>query len=107
VTVLRQFDVVPNPFARSRDRQPYLVALQSDVLARNLSTVVVAPLERAGSAVFADRLNPHVVVNGEPFALMVQELVSVRTAALGSAHDSVVAERDNIIAALDLLFTGF
>jgi hypothetical protein len=41
-----QFDVVANPFPRSRERQPYLVALQSDLLSRNLDTVVVAPLDR-------------------------------------------------------------
>ena len=47
---MNQFDVVANPFPRSRERQPFLVALQSDLLTRNLDTVVVAPLEPAASA---------------------------------------------------------
>ena len=42
---INQFDVLANPFPRSRDRQPFLVALQSDLLMRVLDTVVVAPLE--------------------------------------------------------------
>ncbi len=66
---MSQFDVVANPFPRSRERQPFLVNLQSDLLARSLDTAVVAPLERAGSGTFADRLNPHVAVDGQTFRL--------------------------------------
>jgi toxin CcdB len=102
-----QFDVSANPFSRSRERQPFLVNLQSDFLAGSLDTVVVAPLERAGSGTFADRLNPRVIVDGEEFALITQELVTVRKSVLGRPLGSIAAERDKIIAALDLLFTGF
>jgi len=104
---MKQFDVVANPFARSRERQPFLVALQSDLLVRSLDTVVVAPLERALSSTFADRLNPRVEVEGQPFVLVAQELVTVRKSALGSVRGTIAAERDTIVAALDLLFTGF
>jgi len=104
---MHQFDVVANPFPASRERQPLLVALQSDLLARSLDTVVVAPLEPATSSTFADRLNPRVIVDGEPFALIAQEIVTVRKSTLGMARGSLAADRDKIIAALDLLFTGF
>ena len=104
---MKQFDVVANPFPRSRERQPFLVTLQSDLLARSLDTVVVAPLEPAASGTFADRLNPRVEVEGQPFVLVVQELVTVRKRVLGNARGSIAGERDAIIAALDLLFTGF
>ena len=104
---MNQFDVFANPFPRSRERQPFLVALQSNLLARTLDTVVVAPLEPAGSGTFADRLNPQLIVDGQPFALVAQEIVTVRKAGLGAPRASVAAERDKIIAALDLLFTGF
>ncbi len=104
---MSQFDVVANPFPRSRERQPFLVNLQSDLLARSLDTAVVAPLERAGSGTFADRLNPHVAVDGQPFVLIAQEIVTVRKSVLGEPRGSIAAERDKIIAALDLLFTGF
>src|SRR5262245_27325178 len=102
---MRQFDVVTNPFPRSRERQPFLVTLQSDLLVRTLDTVVVAPLEPAASG-HADRLNPHMVVEGQTFALITQEVVTVRKSVLGHAVGSVAAERDKVIAALDLLFTG-
>jgi toxin CcdB len=104
---MNQFDVMANPFAGSRDRQPYLVALQSDLLTRSLQTVVVAPLEPAASGAYADRLNPRVAIGTEEFVLIAQELVTVRKSALGQARASIAADRDKVIAALDLLFTGF
>jgi len=104
---MKQFDVVDNPFPRSRERQPFLVALQSDLLVRNLDTVVVAPLEPAAAGTFADRLNPRIDVEGRSFVLIAQELVTVRKNSLGNPRASVAGERDSIIAALDVLFTGF
>lgn len=102
---MNQFDVMANPFPRSRERQPFLVNLQSDLLARTLDTVVVAPLERARGT-YADRLNPSVTVEGEPYVVIAQEVVTVRKSVLGKPCGSIAEERDRIIAALDLLFTG-
>ena len=104
---MKQFDVVANPFPRSRERQPYLVALQTDLLVRSFDTVVIAPLEPAASGTFADRLNPQVEVEGQSFVLIAQELVTVRKSQLGKPCGSVANAHDAIIAALDLLFTGF
>ena len=103
---LKQFDIVANPFPRSRERQPFLVALQSNLVC-SLDTVVVAPLEPASSGVFADRLNPRIDVDGQPFVLVAQELVTVRRTVLGTPRGSIAGARDAIIAALDVLFTGF
>ena len=104
---MRQFDVVANPFPLSRERQPFLVNLQSDLLARSLITIVIAPMQPAGSGPFPDRLNPIVSFDGAAYAIVVQEIVTVRTSALGHTLGSVADSRDAIIAALDLLFTGF
>jgi toxin CcdB len=100
-------DIADNPFPRSRARQPFLVVLQSDLLARTLDTVVVAPLERADSDTFADRLNPQVDIDGTRFVVVTQEVVTVRKNGLGAPRGTIGHERDKIIAALDLLFTGF
>ena len=102
---MNQFDVMTNPFPRSRGRQPFLINLQSDLLARTLDTVVVAPLEPARGA-FVDRLNPPVTVDGESYVVIAQEMVTVRKSALGKPCGSVASERDKIVAALDLLFAG-
>jgi hypothetical protein len=61
---MKRFDIVANPFPRSRERQAFLAALQSDVLVRSLDTVVVAPLEPAASATLTDRLNPRRSIAG-------------------------------------------
>jgi toxin CcdB len=104
---MKQFDIVANPFLRSRERQPFLASLQSDLLTQSLDTTVVAPLEPAGAGTFADRLNPRVEIEGQPFVLITQELVTVRKNVLGDSRASIAGNRDAVIAALDLLFTGF
>jgi toxin CcdB len=104
---MKQFEVFANPFPRSRQRQPFLVALQSDLLARTLDTTIVAPLELAHSSAFADRLNPPVTVEGLDHVVVMQELVTVRKSVLGKPVGSIAEHRDAIIRALDLLFTGF
>jgi len=104
---MKQFDLFANPFPRSRERQPFLVALQNDLLARSLDTLVVAPLEMTESGKYADRLNPRVDVEDKAFTLIAQEIVTVRKSVLGASCGSLAHERDHIVAALDLLFTGF
>src|SRR5260370_39440536 len=103
---MKQFDIVANPFPRNRERQPFLVTLQSDLLMRSLDTVVVAPLEPAASGTFADRLNPRVEVDGQPFMLVAQELATVRKSVLDTPRGSTAGAPDAIIATLDLLSTG-
>jgi toxin CcdB len=77
-------------------------------LAQSLDTVVVAPLETAdGGAKYADRLVPRVNVEAKSSTLIAQEIVTVRKSVLGGSRGSLAHERDHIIAALDLLFTGF
>jgi toxin CcdB len=83
------------------------VALQSDLLARSLDTVVVAPLEPATSGTFADRLNPRIEVDGRDLVLIAQEIVTVRKSVLGATQGSIASERDKIIGALDLLLAGY
>jgi len=104
---VNQFDVLANPFPRSRVRQPFLVALQRELLTRNLDTMVVAPLEPAASSTFADRLNPGVEIEGIAYVVITQEIVTVRKSVLGQPRGSLAADRDKIIGALDMLFTGF
>jgi toxin CcdB len=64
-------------------------------------------LEKAIAGSFADRLNPRIEIDGQPFVLIAQELVAVRKSVLGNARGSIAGERAAVIAALDLLFTGF
>ncbi len=69
--------------------------------------MVVAPLEPAASSTFADRLNPQVEIEGDAYVVITQEVVTVRKSVLGQPRGSLASDRDKIIAALDMLFTGF
>src|SRR5829696_897694 len=71
--VVRQFDLYRNPSPRGRDRVPYVVVLQSD-LVEGSATVVVAPLLSADLMQPASKLNPRVNIEGTILAISVGEL---------------------------------
>ena len=103
---MAQFDVHRNPNPETNGIYPFLVALQHDLLGP-LETTVVAPMVRdVDPSSPITRLNPTFVVEGETVFLSVQEMAGVSRAALGDVVGSVASRRDEIIAALDLLFTG-
>jgi len=105
---MAQFDVYPNPNPNSRARVPYLVALPSDLLGSFVATVV-APLrlKTDASVIPVLRLNPVTHIDGEEYFLRTQELAAIATRSLKHPVTNLFAQRDEIIAALDLLFTGF
>jgi toxin CcdB len=101
---MAQFDL----FRHARNKQyPFLLDLQADLL-RDMATRVVAPLTAVkrlhGKPI--SRLNPIVEVEGTAYAIPFQELAAIPVSALGAAAGSLRARRDELIAALDLLFTG-
>ena len=99
-----QFDLFRH--LRSR-RYPFLLDLQADLL-RDLATRVVAPLtpvKRLGGKPIS-RLNPVVAIDGAQYAILFQELAAVPVTAIGETVGSLRNRRDDLIAALDLLFTG-
>lgn len=103
---MAQFDVHENRGA-SRDRMPYLVDVQSELLAA-LRTRVVVPLARAGTTGLrsAERLMPTLEIGREPLILLTPQLAGISRSELGPAVGSLADERSAIIDALDVLFTG-
>lgn len=101
---MTQFDVCR---ARGTGGAPYLVILQSDLAAR-LDTVVVAPLwPLAEQPLPIRKLQPLVTLKTGEHVLSVQELLSIPRSALGAVVDNLGHERAAVIAAIDLLFTGY
>ncbi len=103
---MAQFDVYLNPNAATRKAIPVLLDVQADLL-DTLATRVVAPLvlaEEMGLA--AKHLNPQFKVKGVSVVMSAAELAGVPTRSLGNKVASLKTRRDEIIAALDLLFTG-
>lgn len=105
--MIRQFDVVDNPDPLEAELRPYLLNLQSD-LVHELTSTVVAPLVPRAHMTGARRLNPIVTVGGREFWLATHELFAIDRRILNKgAVTNLANDRDAIVAALDLIFTGF
>jgi len=105
---MAQFDVHPNPNPASRERIPFLVALPSDLLGA-FDATVVAPLRLKAEldVVPVLRLNPMVRIDDQTYLLRTQELAAILTRSLKTPVANLSAQREEILAALDFLFTGF
>jgi toxin CcdB len=104
---MSQFDVYANTDPTTKTRIPYVVALQSDLLDA-IENHVVAPLRVKDdkSIVPVVRLNPVLLVNGKQYLLRVQDIATVPRRLLKKPVANLSPQRDEILAALDLLFTG-
>jgi toxin CcdB len=103
--IVRQFDIVENLNQITRHRFPLAIVLQNDRIP-STSVVVVAPLTDATPALISTRLDPSIKVGGRSFAVIIEELAAVRVATLGRVMGSAESYRYDIVAAIDLLFTG-
>lgn len=101
---MAQFDVHKNPRGGA---YPLLLDVQSELLARLVTRAVVplVPLRRYGAKPIS-RLNPTAKIGGTEYVLVVQELAAIPMSALGAQVASLRSRRDDVVAALDLLFTG-
>jgi toxin CcdB len=102
---MAQFDVYLNPNADTRKSIPFLLDVQAELLDM-LSTRVVVPLVLSEEMSPAKNLNPQFKIKGIAVVMSTAELAGVQNRALGEKITSLKNKRDEIIAALDLLFTG-
>ena len=103
---MAQFDVYLNPNSSTRQAIPYLLDVQADLL-DSLTTRVVVPLLRAEiMGLSASKFNPKFTINNTVVVMSSAELAGVSIRSLGEKVASLKAQRNEIIAALDLLFTG-
>jgi toxin CcdB len=102
-----QFDVYRNLNPASRARIPYLLDVQSDLLDR-LATRVVVPLCKPEvlKEKLAERLNPVFEIEGKKVAMLTPELAGVPMKILGDAIDNLANHRNAIVGALDLVVSG-
>ena len=91
---------------RHRDTIPFVVVVQSN-LYNNYRRRVVVPLVNKSSLgkVTNPRFNPTFRIKGQSVVLHPLEIVSVANENLGEIVESLQAEGDAIIAALDELLT--
>jgi toxin CcdB len=99
---MAQFDI----YRKKGEGIEFLLDLQ-DVMLEDLSTRIVAPLaplEAIGPPM--KTLNPRIFVGGVQYVLLTHLLAAIPTAALGELAGSARTQKDEIIAAIDSLFTG-
>jgi toxin CcdB len=101
-----QYEVFENPIPRARRAFPFVAILQSD-LADTGSDRIIAPLvPRARIAGAVGRLMPIVKVLGVDHVLVVPRMVPMTAADFRTAKDGLTGYRNEIVAALELLFLG-
>ena len=101
---MTQFDVYRNP-NRSAAEFPYLLDVQSDLIGR-LSTRVVVPMAHATAFKAAQHLNPVFDFEGQDLIMSTSDLAAIPQAALGERVGSLESRRHEILAAIDFLITG-
>jgi toxin CcdB len=103
---MAQFDVYRNANRKTAAAIPYLLNVQTDLL-ESLVTRMVVPLLRASEmSKPAKGLNPKFEVEGTTVIMSTAELAGVPVRILGERVTSLKRRRQEIMAALDLLFTG-
>ncbi len=101
---MAQFDVYQNANAKTKKRVPYFVDLQND-LHNGLATRLVVPLVKDLMPI--THLNPVFIVEGESLVMATQEMAAVPRELCSTKVASLANRRDEIVAAIDFLVTGF
>lgn len=104
---MAQFDVHKNPNPASAKAIPYLLDVQSDLLSE-LSTRVVVPLAypEAIANKPAHVLNPLLDISGKKLVMLTPETAGISVKRLGEVVASARGNRNEIIRAIDIVFSG-
>jgi len=103
---MAQFDIYHNPDPETRHKIPYLLDVQTNMLGQ-LATRVVIPLVVASKiGKIAKKLNPKIEIEKVTLAMSTAEITAVSSHILTEKVSSLAERREEIIAALELLFTG-
>ena len=105
---MARLDVYRNPDRKTAAVIPYILDVQSSLL-DGLPSRVVIPLAdpRTIEKLPILRLNPKVEVHGRQLVALTQDLAPVPHALLKKPVTNLSPQRDEILAALYFLFTGF
>ena len=102
---MAQYDLYRPPRPTPRGEVLFLLDLQSDLLAY-FATRVVAPLMVEGSIERVARLHPVFEIDGVRAVMATDRLAAVQRRELGPAVGSLANKHSDIIAAIDVLWSG-
>lgn len=105
---MARFNVYVNPDHETVSVIPYLLDVQADLLGA-LPSVVVIPLAEMTAIEQRPirRLNPQFEIEQRIVVALVQDLASVPRRLLKTSVTNLSPQRDEILTALDFLFSGF
>ena len=103
---VRQYDLCANPDAATKAAFPYVLLLQHDFLS-SLASTLIAPVARLRNVTVIPGVTIEIELDGERYLVLMQQLAPVRRSRLTKAVTNLDDRRSRIIAAIDLLFTGF
>jgi len=99
---MARFVVYKNP-----EGDGYLLDVQADLLDHLITRVVVPLLPLAAAPVPAKTLNPVFQIEGEKVVMVTQFMAAIPAPILKLPVHNLTDSRNDITAALDLLFQGF
>jgi toxin CcdB len=105
---MAHLDVYRNPDRKTATIIPFVLDVQSGLL-DGLPSSIVIPLARPETIETLPilRLNPKVSIDGRKLIALTQDLASVPRRLLKKPVANLSPQREEILAALDFLFTGF
>lgn len=104
---MAQFDVHRNEAEETKAEFPYLLNIQSDIL-DHLPTRVILPLVPASVAGRpVSRLNPVLEIEDQDMIVATGQIAGVPIRDLGQVVACAQDRRFEVIAAIDLLISGF
>lgn len=105
---MAHLDVFANPDVETAAAIPYLLDIQSNLF-DDLPTRVVIPLAypEAIETLPILRLNPKVSVDETALVALTQDMAALPRRLLKSPVANLSSQREEILAAIDFLFTGF
>lgn len=101
---MAQFDVYQNTNNATKDKVPYFMDIQHQLLSQ-LPTRVVIPLFNNTNPI--KKLNPSFIIEERSVILASDELTSIPKYLLEKKVTNLSQHRDEIIASIDFLITGF
>lgn len=104
---MSQFCAYKNPNPATRTQYPFLLDIQNDLL-RELKTTIVIPLtpSKIAAPISLTRLNPILVLDGERFTAMTQDMAGIDRHQLGTQVYDLSVYRSEIVAAVDFVLSG-
>ena len=104
---MARFDVYRNPNPRTKERVPYLLDIQANLL-ESLATRLVVPLiPVSGFGKPVERLNPVLRVADRSYLMATAEMAAVPRKSIGEKAAALASESTVILAAVDFLISVF